>query len=130
MVIDQALLSKALKFAVVGLSAFLVDFGTVYTFKEKVKLNKYIANTIAFIVSASFNFALNRAWAFGNHDPEIVTQAVKFAVSMTIGFLIATGVIYVFSDRLRMNFYFSKLLGISVAMIWNFTMANLVIFHH
>jgi putative flippase GtrA len=130
MVVDQQLIAKAFKFAVVGFSAFTVDFGTVYVFKEKAKANKYVANTIAFIISASFNFTLNRMWAFENHNPDVVTQAVKFAISMTIGFLIATTFIYIFSDKLKMNFYLSKLLSVSIAMVWNFSMANLVIFSH
>jgi len=130
MVIDQILIEKIFKFAVVGFSAFVVDFSTLYFFKEKVKVNKYVANTIAFVVSASFNFVLNRAWSFGSQDPNITAQALKFAVSMSIGFLIATGFIYLFSDKLKFNFYISKLLAISIAMIWNFGMANLVIFAH
>ena len=128
MLIDQILIEKIFKFAVVGFSAFVVDFSTLYIFKEKVRVNKYVANTIAFVVSASFNFALNRAWSFGSQDPNIAAQALKFAVSMSIGFLIATGFIYLFSDKLKFNFYLSKLLAISIAMIWNFGMANLVIF--
>ena len=130
MLIDQILIEKIFKFAVVGFSAFVVDFSTLYIFKEKVKVNKYVANTIAFVVSASFNFALNRAWSFSSQDPNITAQALKFAVSMSIGFLIATGFIYLFSDKLKFNFYLSKLLAISIAMIWNFGMANLVIFAH
>ena len=130
MLIDQILIEKIFKFAVVGFSAFVVDFSTLYIFKEKVQVNKYVANTIAFVVSASFNFALNRAWSFSSQDPNITAQALKFAVSMSIGFLIATGFIYLFSDKLKFNFYLSKLLAISIAMIWNFGMANLVLFAH
>ncbi len=128
MEISHELVLKGIRFAVVGGTAFGIDFGTLYLFKEKLKVNKYISNTISFIISASFNFCLNRIWAFHNHDPELATQAVKFAASMTVGFLIATSALYIFSDRMKLNFYFSKLLSVSIAMIWNFAMANLVIF--
>lgn len=130
MEISHELILKGIRFAVVGGTAFGIDFGTLYLFKEKFKVNKYISNTISFIVSATFNFFLNRAWAFHNHDPAVGTQALKFAVSMTVGFLIATGALYIFSDKMKLNFYFSKLLSVSIAMIWNFSMANLVIFSH
>jgi putative flippase GtrA len=130
MVIDQVLIAKAFKFAVVGFSAFIIDFSSVYLIKEKAKANKYLANTIAFILSASFNFALNRAWSFGSQDPDVWGQAIKFALSMTAGLLIATGLIYLFSDRMKLNFYISKLMAVSVVMVWNFTMANLLIFNH
>lgn len=130
MEISHELILKGFRFAVVGFTSFVVDFSTVYVFKEKVKLNKYVANTIAFVVAATVNFCLNRAWSFQNHDPQVGMQAMKFGLSMTVGFLIATGALYVFSDKMKLNFYFSKLLSVSIAMIWNFTMANLVIFSH
>ncbi|MBS1683446.1 MAG: GtrA family protein [Bacteroidetes bacterium] len=130
MEISHELIMKGAKFAVVGATSFGVDFGTLYVCKEKFKINKYISNTISFILSATVNFCLNRAWSFDNHDPNVGTQAMKFAVSMTIGFLIAMGALYVFSDKMKLNFYFSKLLSVSIAMIWNFSMANLVIFSH
>jgi putative flippase GtrA len=130
MVIDPVLVSKAIKFAVVGFSAFIIDFSTTYLLKEKVKANKYVANTIAFVLSASYNFILNKFWSFGSTDPEIVRQAVIFALSMTTGLLIATGLIYVFTDKMKLNFYLSKLMAVSVVMVWNFGMNNFVIFRH
>ena len=128
MVIDQALIDKAFKFAVVGFSAFLIDFGFTYFFKEKVKINKYIANTLAFIISASFNFTLNRMWTWHIQDNQISVQAVKFGVVMITGLLISSGLIYVFADRMKLNFYLSKLLAVSVVMVWSFTMNNFVTF--
>jgi putative flippase GtrA len=128
MVIDHILIGKIVKFAVVGFSAFIIDFGTTFLLKEKAKANKYVANTIAFILSASYNFVLNRVWSFGSRDPEILRQAMIFALSMTTGLAIATGLIYIFTDKMKLNFYISKLLSVSVVMVWNFAMNNFVIF--
>ena len=108
----------------------MIDFSTTYVLKEKVKINKYVANTIAFVIAATYNFILNNFWSFGSTDPEIVRQALIFALSMTTGLMIASGLIYVFSDRMKLNFYLSKLLAVSVVMVWNFTMNNFVIFRH
>jgi len=128
--IDHILIEKAIKFAVVGFSAFIIDFGTTYLLKEKAKANKYVANTCAFVLSASYNFVLNKFWSFGSNDPEILRQAIIFAISMTTGLLIATGLIYIFSDRMKLNFYISKLMAVSIVMVWNFGMNNFVIFNH
>jgi putative flippase GtrA len=128
MVIDQALIEKVFKFGVVGFSAFLIDFGSTYFFKEKAKLNKYIANTLAFVISASYNFTLNRMWTWHVQDDQVGIQAVKFAVVMISGLLISSGLIYIFTDRMKLNFYLSKLLAVSVVMVWSFTMNNFVTF--
>ncbi len=130
MVVDQIFLEKVFKFAVVGFSAFVIDFGTTYLLKEKAKANKYLANTIAFILSASYNFTLNRLWTWGSQDNQILMQAFKFGCVMTTGLAIASGLIYVFTDRMKLNFYISKLLAVSVVMVWNFTMNNFVTFNH
>jgi len=130
LVVDQVLLEKVFKFAVVGFSAFVIDFGTTYLLKEKAKANKYLANTIAFILSASYNFTLNRLWTWGSQDNQILMQAFKFGCVMTTGLAIASGLIYVFTDRMKLNFYISKLMAVSVVMVWNFTMNNFVTFNH
>ena len=129
MVIDQSFIEKIGKFVVVGGTAFCLDFGSTYIFKEKVKANKYLANTLAFIISASYNFVLNRMWTWGlQGSADVGLQAAKFAGVMTTGLLITTVLIYIFSDRMKFNFYISKLIGVSVAMVWNFTMNNFVTF--
>ncbi len=118
------------RFAVVGFSAFLIDFGTTYLFKEKFKANKYLANTMAFVLSASYNFALNRVWTWGAQDGDVTMQAIKFAGVMISGLLITSGLIYVLCDRMKLNFYLSKLMAVSVVMVWNFTLNNFVTFKH
>jgi putative flippase GtrA len=127
-VIDQQLIEKIFKFVVVGSTAFTIDFGTTYLLKEKAKLNKYVANTTAFIISATYNFILNRWWTWQVQDDQVTMQAIKFALVMTTGLLIGTALIYVFSDRMKFNFYVSKLMTVSVVMIWSFTMNNFVTF--
>ncbi len=122
------LISKIFKFVTVGTLSFLLDMFITYTGKEKLKLNKYLANTISFLFSASFNFVLNRIWTFKSNDAHINEQALKFLVSMTFGLLLATLIIYILNEKFGINFYISKILAISVVMVWNFTINNLLVF--
>jgi len=62
--IDNLLLLKFVKFCVVGLSGMGVDFGTTWILKEKVRINKYIANSTGFILAATSNYVWNRVWTF------------------------------------------------------------------
>jgi putative flippase GtrA len=127
-IIDPVFFEKVTKFVVVGATAFVIDFSSTYFFKEKVKVNKYVANTLAFVIAASYNFVLNRWWTWGVQDNQVAMQAFKFAGVMTTGLLITSGLIYIFTDRMKVNFYIAKLIGVSVAMVWNFTMNNFVTF--
>lgn len=120
LIIDKLLISKFIKFGVVGCSGMIIDFGTTYLCKEKLRLNKYLSNCIGFILAASSNYFLNRIWTFESHKEEIAVQYMQFMVVSTIGLGINSLVLYLLADRLKWNFYFSKLIAIATTTIWNF----------
>jgi putative flippase GtrA len=117
---NDVFLFKFLKFGVVGVSGMLVDFGITYLFKEKVKINKYVANTLGFFSAASSNFILNRIWTFQSEDPAVGFQYLKFLTVSTVGVLLSNAMIYFLHERLKWNFYFAKLISIGVVLFWNF----------
>jgi putative flippase GtrA len=118
--INEAFIYKFLKFGAVGISGMVVDFGITYLFKEKIKINKYAANTLGFFSAASSNFILNRLWTFQSQDPEVAFQYLRFLVIATIGVLLSNAIIYLLNDRFKWNFYLAKLISIGVVLFWNF----------
>lgn len=120
--VDQVLLWKFLKFCIVGFSGLLIDFGTTWLLKERVKINKYVANSAGFLLAASSNYAINRFWTFQSGYQKIAVQYLLFITISFIGLGINNLVIYLLNDRLRLNFYLSKLIAVGVVTIWNFTM--------
>ena len=111
-----------IKFCVVGGTGVVVDFGITFLFKEKLKLNKYIANSLGFMAAASTNYLLNRWWTFRSHDPEVAQQYVQFVGISAIGLILNNIIIYLLNDKARLNFYLSKLIAIGLATLWNFFM--------
>ena len=124
-VIDKLLLSKLLKFGIVGCSGMIIDFGTTYLCKEILKINKFISNGIGFILAATSNYFLNRNWTFNSQSEDIGTQYVQFMIVSAIGLGINSLVLYLLNEKLKWNFYFSKLIAIAITTIWNF-FANLL----
>jgi len=120
------LIYKFLRFAIVGFSGLLVDFIITYIFKERFKVNKYISNSIGFIVAASSNYILNRIWTFKSSNPEIFTEYTSFLVISLIGLAINNYFLYLFEKRF--NFYLSKLFAIIITTGWNFIANYLVTF--
>ncbi len=51
-----ALLSKFIKFGLVGLSGMVIDFFFTWLCKEKLRWNKFISNSIGFILAATSNY--------------------------------------------------------------------------
>ena len=111
-----------IKFCVLGGTGVVVDFGITFLFKEKLKLNKYIANSLGFMAAASTNYLLNRWWTFRSHDPEVAQQYVQFVGISAIGLILNNIIIYLLNDKARLNFYLSKLIAIGLVTLWNFFM--------
>jgi putative flippase GtrA len=111
-----------IKFCVVGGTGVVVDFGITFLFKEKLKLNKYIANSLGFMAAASTNYLLNRWWTFRSHDPDVAQQYVQFVGISAIGLILNNIIIYLLNDKARLNFYLSKLIAIGLVTLWNFFM--------
>ncbi|NMB52114.1 MAG: GtrA family protein [Bacteroidales bacterium] len=126
--IDRLFLLKFLKFCVVGLSGMVIDFSTTWLLKEKAKVNKYIANSTGFILAATSNYIWNRLWTFQSENDEIVVEYFSFILISVVGLGINNFVIYLLNDRLKINFYLSKLLAIGVVTVWNFLMNFLITF--
>lgn len=130
MLLNPEFIAKILKFVIVGFSSFLIDMSITYLIKEKTKLGKYVANTCGLLISASYNFTLNRLWTFHSQDANIPVQIMWFSASMAFNLIMSNVLIYLFSDKLKFNFYIAKLIAIAIIMVWNFAVNNLLIFAH
>ena len=117
---EKAFYFKFLKFAAVGLSGMVVDFGLTWFFKEVVKIQKYFANAIGFTAAATTNYFLNRYWTFESHNPSIAFEYFKFFGVSLVGLGINTLILWLLVAKFKQNFYVSKLFAIAVVMIWNF----------
>lgn len=121
-VFDKILLLKFIKFGVVGCSGMIVDFGVTYLLKEKAKLNKFLSNSAGFVLAATNNYIWNRLWTFHSKNEDIPVEYLSFFIISLIGLGINNLTIYLLADRLKWNFYFSKLCATAIVMVWNFTM--------
>ncbi len=122
------LLGRLIKFCVVGFSGMLVDFFFTWLCKEKFKWNKYISNSIGFVLAATNNYIWNRIWTFQSQGTEIVREYSSFLIISLVGLGINNAVIYLLHDRLKLNFYLAKILAIGVVTLWNFGMNYLFTF--
>lgn len=111
---------KFLKFGIVGFSGLIIDFGITYLCKEILKIPKYIANAIGFLMAASTNYMLNRIWTFQSTNPEIAIEYGSFILISLIGLGINTFILWFIITRFKLNFYYSKAFAIAVVTIWNF----------
>ena len=125
---EKAFLMKFLKFCVVGFSGTAIDFGLTWLCKEIFKIPKFLANAIGFVVAATSNYILNRIWTWGSTNEQVGVEYVKFFAVSLIGLGLNTLILYIFNEKLKFNFYLSKVFATGVVMLWNFFANNFFTF--
>lgn len=126
--IDRMVILKFIKFCIVGFSGMVIDFSITWLLKEKVRINKYIANSAGFIFAATSNYIWNRFWTFQSENAHIAIEYISFILISIAGLIINNALIYFFADKMKLNFYLSKLMAIGVVTLWNFFMNFLITF--
>ncbi len=116
----ELIIWKFVKFCIVGLLGLVIDFGSTYWLKEKIKIPKYLANSVGFSLAVISNYFLNKYWTFQDYNLEVFLQAQKFAAISLIGLALNNQILYLLNQKMKINFYFAKLLAIGIVVFWNF----------
>ena len=111
---------KLFKFIIVGFSGLFIDFGLTFVCKVRLSFNKYLSNSIGFLLAASSNYFLNRVWTFGSKNPEIIVEFSSFFFVSIIGLLINNSILWLIHNKMGINFYLAKFGAILVTTLWNF----------
>ena len=119
---------KLFKFITVGFSGLIIDFFITFYLKEKLKINKFAANSLGFSAAATSNYILNRIWTFNSNNPEILHEFSLFFIISIIGLIINNYILWLIINKSQLNFYISKLIAIIITTIWNFSANFLITF--
>lgn len=119
---------KFFKFIIVGFSGMVVDFSITFLLKEKLKVNRYISNSVGFTIAASSNYLFNRLWTFQSNNPRVLLEFGKFFIISLIGLVINNLFLWLFEKKVR--FYYAKFLAIIVTSAWNFSANYFLNFTH
>lgn len=85
-----AIVAQFLRFGVVGVFGFCVDTATVYALRPALGLIG--AGMVSYLVAATANWALNRAWTFrGPQKGRAHHQWVAYLMANSVGFLLNRG---------------------------------------
>lgn len=112
-------------FAMVGLSGVFVNMFIYYILTRlhwEVKIAAFISASIAMLC----NFILNDKITWANvSSNSIWTRGSKYIITSVIGIGINIMVLHVFYYQLHLNHLLSNLIGISCAVLWNYSINNL-----
>lgn len=119
------IITKFIKFGIVGASGMVVHFGVLYLFKEVVGLNPFLANTIGFVTAATTNYILNRIWTFRSQEKQVAVEYLKFILVSVIGLGVNNGTMWITGKLLPdwfndWRFYLIWVFAVGVTTLWNF----------
>ena len=106
-----------------------LDFFITWVCKEKIELNKYIANSAGFLFAVLNNFFLNYIWTFKGTNRSMPSAFALFILFALIGLILNNFFVYLFTDVGSLNFYLSKVLAILCVFLWNFSANYFFNFH-
>ena len=113
----QQLVKQLCNFGIVGVVAFLIDYGIMNILYTKLGCTLLIANTCGFIISTIVNYILSKKHVF---NMKTSNAFIKFTILSVIGLLINNITMSLCVDYLILGTLVSKILATGVCMIWNF----------
>lgn len=116
----KKLVVQILRFGVVGVLAFIVDYGILYLLTEHVHLYYLLSSIISFLISLVVNYILSIKWVFDVQKKQTVKDVVIFAILSTIGLLINSLVMYLSVELFSIYYMIGKIIATFIVMVWNF----------
>ena len=131
----RPLITKFIKFGVVGASGMVVDYGVLFAMHNLFGLGDILSNTISFTCAATSNYFLNRIWTFRSKEKQVGVEYVKFLAVSIVGLLINNSVLLICKniwpdiyENVFLNLgnqpitglYIFKLVAIAITTLWNF----------
>lgn len=121
----KPLITKFIKFGVVGASGMVVHGGVLYLLKELAGINPFVANTIGFITAATTNYFLNRIWTFRSKEKQVGVEYLKFILVSVVGLGVNNGTMWLLGKLLPTwfddwHFYLIWVVAVGVTTLWNF----------
>ena len=122
----RKLIEQIMKFGVVGVIAFAIDYGLMVALTELAGVNYLISATISFIVSVTFNYFASMRYVFTHKEGmSRRREFVVFVVLSVIGLLITDALMWLGTDIAGISYLITKIFATAVVMVWNFVTRNI-----
>ena len=122
------LIKQIMRFGVVGVISFLVDYGILYVLTEKANIYYLLSAGISFTVSVVINYLLSMSWVFKSNKKRGKKEEFIIFIVLSLGGLLLNQVMmYVFVDYMNLYYLLAKIVATAIVMIYNFTSRKLIL---
>lgn len=124
----KKLIEQIMKFGVVGVICFVIDYGLMIYLTEVVGLDYLLSSGISFSVSVIVNYILSLKFVFETgHGWNKAVEFLVFLVLSVIGLGINQILMWICVDKIGIYYMISKVGVTGVVMVYNFVTRKLVL---
>jgi putative flippase GtrA len=117
----KKLFAQFMKFGVVGVIAFFIDYGTMICLTEIFNVPYLISTTVSFIVSVVFNYIASMRYVFSHREGmSRRREFIIFVVLSALGLVINDAGMWFGVEILAIDYRITKIVATAVVMVWNF----------
>ena len=117
----KKLIHQFMKFGVVGIIAFFIDYGLLFVLTEFGGINYLVSATISFTVSVIFNYIASMRYVFTHkEDMSRRKEFVIFVVLSAIGLVINNVCMWAGVEIFGIHYMITKIGATAIVMVWNF----------
>ena len=110
-----------MKFGVVGVIAFVIDYGLLAFCTEILHINYLVSATIGFTVSVVFNYFASMRYVFTHKEGMSKRREfIIFVILSVIGLGINNGCMWLGVEILGWHYLIVKIGATAIVMVWNF----------
>lgn len=125
------LVAQIMKFGVVGVIAFFIDFGVMVFLTEVFGMNPVASATISFTVSVVFNYLASMRYVFQHREGmSRMREFVIFVVLSVIGLIINDVLMWAGTEWASLDYRLVKIFATAVVMVWNFVTRKVFLEEH
>lgn len=115
------LIQQLMKFGVVGVIAFVIDYGLMVALTELAGIDYLVSATISFTVSVVFNYVASMRYVFTHKEGmSRHREFVIFVVLSVVGLVINDVLMWVGTSLLGISYLIVKIGATALVMIYNF----------
>lgn len=127
----KKLIAQFMKFGVVGVIAFIIDFGVMVFLTEVFAVPYLISTTIAFTVSVIFNYIASMRYVFVRKDDmSRRREFIIFVLLSVIGLVLNDVFMWLLVDFFFIDYRISKIITTVLVAIWNFVSRKIFLEDH
>ena len=117
----KKLIAQFMKFGIVGVIAFVIDYGFMVLLTEVFGVPYLISTTVSFIISVIFNYFASMRFVFKRKDDmSRRREFIIFVVLSVIGLVINDVFMWFMVDFLFIDYRISKIVVTFIVAVWNF----------